>query len=100
MQPFNVKVERSGTCHLFTVLPKDSYYEIMSDDKIIGAIVEKHGAWEELPLGSVHTDDLELNSVGVYQKDSALPLPVNEIGKEINLILAGLPEHDQNDTCN
>lgn len=99
MQPFNVKVMRSGACHLYTVLPRDSYYEILSEDKIIGAVIEKNGNWVEFPLGFIQTDDLEVKSVGIYQADSVLPLPVKEIGKEITLMLAGLPEQEQNDSC-
>ena len=99
MQPFNLTIGQGDSCQLYTVLPEASHYVILYDGQIIGAIAEKKGAWAEVPLSEVHTLDLEIRSSGLHQQGSILPLPVEEIGKAISLILAGLPESAPDDPC-
>ncbi|MCZ4224823.1 hypothetical protein [Pedobacter rhodius] len=99
MQPFNVKIGQGEACQSYTILPEESYFAIMFNDRIITAIKEKGGVWIEVPLAKVHSHDLEIISSGLHQQGSVLPLPIEEIGKEVSLILAGLPESDQDDIC-
>jgi len=99
MQPFNVKIGEGDLCQSYTVLPEKDYYSIIFNDKIICAIEEKDGNWVEIPLAEVHSHDLEIKSSGVHQQGAALEVPIEEIGREISLVLAGLPESSQDETC-
>lgn len=99
MQPFNITIGTADSCQLYTILPESSYYAILIDDRIVGAIAEKSGDWIEVPLAKVHSHDLEIKSSGLHQQGSFMALPVGEIGKQISLILAGLPEKGHNKEC-
>lgn len=98
MQPFNVKVGHDEAGRVYTILPEKTYFAIMSEDHIIAAIEEKKGIWTEVPLAKVHSHDLEIRSSGLHQQGSLLPLPIEDIGREISLILAGLPESSEDET--
>lgn len=99
MQPFNVKVSQGETDHIYTILPERGYFAIMFKDRIIAAVEEKKGTWAEVPLSKVHSHDLEIRSIGLHQQGFLLPLPIEKIGREITLVLSGLPEANQDDRC-
>ena len=99
MQPFNVKICRGDSSITFTVLPEKSHYSILFNDRIIGAIAEKNGNWVEVPLALVQSHDLEVISSRLHEKGSTFELPVEELGREISLLKAGLPEAGRKDIC-
>jgi len=99
MQPFNILIGEGAACQLYTVLPEKSCYAIIVDDRIVGAIALDEGRWVEKSLAMVGTKNIPLLSSMVYQADSILPLPVETLGREIELVLAGLPEPDGDGAC-
>jgi len=94
MQPFNVKIGQRLDCELYTVLPGRSGYAVMLNDNVVAVIAEEEGKWIEKEPDAFDFKDLS------HEKGQSLSEEVvEELGKEINLALAGLPEPDQEDRC-
>ncbi|MFC4210865.1 hypothetical protein ACFOWA_06720 [Pedobacter lithocola] len=96
MQPFNINIGQGQECQLYTIIPKHPAYAIMVSDNVVAVIEQEEGTWVKRQLSEVDIEDLHIDpSLG----ESLTQAVVDELGREIELVLAGLPEPNPDERC-